>query len=159
MAFVLSSPAFSTGQVIPAKYTCDGENLSPPLQWSGAPPGTRSLHNLWRVTPLLGFHRLAVLVARGRDVFFAVHDFVGQVEREEVCRFALATRRHFAFGTVHENASIKYRQVHRTSPPEGDKECTVRGHRDAVSESCASLLRHKPPCGAMGRSYAQRGSP
>jgi hypothetical protein len=26
MAFVLSSPAFSTGQVIPAKYTCDGEN-------------------------------------------------------------------------------------------------------------------------------------
>jgi Raf kinase inhibitor-like YbhB/YbcL family protein len=42
MAFVLSSPAFSTGQVIPAKYTCDGENLSPPLQWSGAPPGTRS---------------------------------------------------------------------------------------------------------------------
>jgi phosphatidylethanolamine-binding protein (PEBP) family uncharacterized protein len=40
--FVLSSPAFSNGQAIPAKYTCDGENLSPPLQWSGAPAGTRS---------------------------------------------------------------------------------------------------------------------
>lgn len=42
MAFVLSSPAFTQGQVIPKKYTCDGENVSPPLQWSGAPAGTRS---------------------------------------------------------------------------------------------------------------------
>jgi phosphatidylethanolamine-binding protein (PEBP) family uncharacterized protein len=41
MAFSLSSPAFSNGQAIPAKYTCDGENLSPPLQWSGAPNETR----------------------------------------------------------------------------------------------------------------------
>jgi hypothetical protein len=41
MAFSLSSPAFSNGQTIPAKYTCDGENLSPPLQWSGAPNETR----------------------------------------------------------------------------------------------------------------------
>jgi Raf kinase inhibitor-like YbhB/YbcL family protein len=42
MAFVLSSPDFSDGQMIPAKYTCDGENLSPPLQWSGALAATRS---------------------------------------------------------------------------------------------------------------------
>jgi Raf kinase inhibitor-like YbhB/YbcL family protein len=41
MAFSLSSPAFSNGQAIPAKYTCDGENPSPPLQWSGAPNETR----------------------------------------------------------------------------------------------------------------------
>jgi hypothetical protein len=41
MAFTLSSPAFSNGQAIPAKYTCDGENLSPPLRWSGAPNETR----------------------------------------------------------------------------------------------------------------------
>jgi Raf kinase inhibitor-like YbhB/YbcL family protein len=38
----LSSPAFSNRQTIPAKYTCDGENLSPPLQWSGAPVETPS---------------------------------------------------------------------------------------------------------------------
>jgi Raf kinase inhibitor-like YbhB/YbcL family protein len=42
MAFVLNSPAFAEGQTIPAKYTCDGENVSPPLQWSGAPAGTQS---------------------------------------------------------------------------------------------------------------------
>ena len=29
MAFSLSSPAFSNGQAIPAKYTCDAENLRP----------------------------------------------------------------------------------------------------------------------------------
>jgi len=38
----LASPAFSDGGVIPRRFTCDGENVSPPLQWSGAPPETRS---------------------------------------------------------------------------------------------------------------------
>ena len=38
----LTSEAFSEGQTIPAKYTCDGADSSPPLQWSGAPPGTKS---------------------------------------------------------------------------------------------------------------------
>lgn len=42
MAFVLSSPAFPPGGEIPAAYTCVGRDVSPPLQWSGAPPGTRS---------------------------------------------------------------------------------------------------------------------
>lgn len=42
MAFTLSSPAFADGEVIPQKYTCDGENVSPELHISGAPEGTRS---------------------------------------------------------------------------------------------------------------------
>ncbi len=42
MAFVLSSPAFKDGEEIPSRYTCDGANLSPPVEWSGAPPQTRS---------------------------------------------------------------------------------------------------------------------
>ena len=36
----LTSPAFSDGQAIPAKYTCDGENVSPPLSWEPGPDGT-----------------------------------------------------------------------------------------------------------------------
>ncbi len=39
----LTSSAFAAGAAIAAKYTCVGENLSPPLAWSGAPQGTRSL--------------------------------------------------------------------------------------------------------------------
>lgn len=39
----LVSPAFAAGQSIPADYTCDGRDISPPLSWSGAPAGTRSL--------------------------------------------------------------------------------------------------------------------
>lgn len=39
---VLTSPAFKNNQAMPAKYTCDGENVSPELQWSGAPAGTKS---------------------------------------------------------------------------------------------------------------------
>lgn len=38
----LSSPVFADDDVIPRRFTCDGEDLSPPLQWSGAPAGTRS---------------------------------------------------------------------------------------------------------------------
>lgn len=36
------SPAFARGKPIPADYTCDGKNISPPLRWSNAPAGTRS---------------------------------------------------------------------------------------------------------------------
>lgn len=39
----LSSPAFSPGAPIPASYTCDGQDLSLPLQWTGVPAGTREL--------------------------------------------------------------------------------------------------------------------
>jgi Raf kinase inhibitor-like YbhB/YbcL family protein len=39
----LSSGAFAPGSAIPAKYSCEGDNVSPPLTWSGAPPGTCSL--------------------------------------------------------------------------------------------------------------------
>lgn len=42
MALEFSSSAFKDGADIPATYTCDGENISPPLAWSGAPAGTKS---------------------------------------------------------------------------------------------------------------------
>src|SRR5215472_5738073 len=39
----LTSSAFTESQSIPAKYTCDGEDVSPPLKWTEAPVGTKSL--------------------------------------------------------------------------------------------------------------------
>ena len=39
----LVSPAFKQGAKIPAKYTCDGENISPPLTISDVPSETKSL--------------------------------------------------------------------------------------------------------------------
>jgi Raf kinase inhibitor-like YbhB/YbcL family protein len=39
---MLVSPAFPPGGNIPAEYTCDGSDISPPLSWSGAPAGTQS---------------------------------------------------------------------------------------------------------------------
>ena len=42
MVFKLTSPAFDDDQPIPVKYTSDGQNVSPPLQWSDPPPGTKS---------------------------------------------------------------------------------------------------------------------
>ncbi len=38
----LTSPAFRDGDPIPAQYTGEGRNISPPLKWSDAPVGTKS---------------------------------------------------------------------------------------------------------------------
>ena len=39
----LSSTAFKNGAPIPAQYSCDGLNISPPLRWSGVPDKTQAL--------------------------------------------------------------------------------------------------------------------
>lgn len=43
MTLKLLSTVFQDGGMIPSKYTCDGANISPPLQWSGLPPNTKSI--------------------------------------------------------------------------------------------------------------------
>lgn len=39
----LSSSAFSDGGIIPSLYTCEGKNISPPLEITGVPPSAKSL--------------------------------------------------------------------------------------------------------------------
>jgi hypothetical protein len=43
MSIEVKSSAFEEGGIIPRKHTCDGEDLSPALSWSGVPEGTKSL--------------------------------------------------------------------------------------------------------------------
>ena len=42
MAFALTSPAFKPDDRIPAKYTGEGADVSPPLEWSDPPEGAKS---------------------------------------------------------------------------------------------------------------------
>lgn len=42
MALVITSTAFSLNGKIPSKYTCDGDDVSPALNWSAGPSGTKS---------------------------------------------------------------------------------------------------------------------
>lgn len=42
MNFELTSSAFKAGDPIPRRYTCEGEDLSPPLHWSVPPAETKS---------------------------------------------------------------------------------------------------------------------
>jgi hypothetical protein len=41
--FTLTSTAFAAGDAIPRRFTCDGEDVSPDLAWTGAPDGTAAL--------------------------------------------------------------------------------------------------------------------
>jgi Raf kinase inhibitor-like YbhB/YbcL family protein len=38
----ITSSAFTEGTMIPPKYTCDGQDISPPLEWKEVPAGTKS---------------------------------------------------------------------------------------------------------------------
>lgn len=42
MALSISSQVFQEGERIPTKYSCEGQDISPPLMWSESPAGTRS---------------------------------------------------------------------------------------------------------------------
>lgn len=41
-ALTLTSTTFTNGKDIPTKFTCDGQNISPPLAWQNAPKATKS---------------------------------------------------------------------------------------------------------------------
>lgn len=43
MTLKLTSTAFAEGAMIPKRHTCDGQDVSPPLSWTGLPPGVQSL--------------------------------------------------------------------------------------------------------------------
>lgn len=43
MPLTIASPAFIAGGAIPAKFTCQGMDVSPALTWSGVPAGAKSL--------------------------------------------------------------------------------------------------------------------
>jgi len=43
MSLKLTSPAFAPGGEIPRQHTCEGRDVSPRLEWSSLPPGTKSL--------------------------------------------------------------------------------------------------------------------
>ena len=43
MKFIITSPAFAEGGMIPRKYSCDGPDVSPPLSWAGVPEGSKTL--------------------------------------------------------------------------------------------------------------------
>ena len=81
---IVTSPAFTDGGAIPARYTCDADDISPPLAWSGVPEGTVALALIvddpdargwihWLVTDIAadqrGHRRGRVSRHRGRNDF------------------------------------------------------------------------------------------
>lgn len=55
VAFSLTSPAFTNGEAIPARHTCTGLDVSPPLAWTSAPAAAAQLALVVRDTDAAGF--------------------------------------------------------------------------------------------------------
>jgi hypothetical protein len=53
--FTLSSPAITEGGEVPVRYTCRGEDVSPPLRWTGTPVGTVEIALVVRDVDAEGF--------------------------------------------------------------------------------------------------------
>jgi hypothetical protein len=65
--FTLTSTAFGAGEVIPRRYSCDGENVSPPLAWTGVPSGAGALVLFVDDPDARGFVHWIVLDLPGAD--------------------------------------------------------------------------------------------
>jgi Raf kinase inhibitor-like YbhB/YbcL family protein len=66
--FVLTSSAFAEGEAIPSLYTCDGDEVSPPLEWSGAPDGTAAFALIMEDPDADGFVHWVVVNVPGNSI-------------------------------------------------------------------------------------------
>ena len=65
--FHLTSPAFDEGGTIPRRFTCDGDDVSPALEWAGAPETTSALILIVDDPDARGFVHWIVLDLPGAD--------------------------------------------------------------------------------------------
>lgn len=64
----VTSPAFAAGGPLPVEFSCDGDGVSPPVQWQAGPAGTKSYAlTLWHATP------------DGLKSYWVVHDIPADV--------------------------------------------------------------------------------
>jgi phosphatidylethanolamine-binding protein (PEBP) family uncharacterized protein len=56
------SSAFTNNGTLPAKYTCDGASISPPIAWKDAPTGTKSFAVIMHHVPPTGDNHVYMLV-------------------------------------------------------------------------------------------------
>jgi Raf kinase inhibitor-like YbhB/YbcL family protein len=83
VSITVHSSAFGSGQAIPRQYTCSGRGISPPLQWSAAPDGTRELVLLMRDIDAPGgnfVHWVVAGIPAGTDSVAAGHAPSGGVQ-------------------------------------------------------------------------------
>jgi phosphatidylethanolamine-binding protein (PEBP) family uncharacterized protein len=103
----LNSSVFADGSAIPRRFTCDGDDLSPPWNWSDAPTGTRSFALLcddrdapagtWRHWAAYDIPSTLTMLAQGaasdaEKLGFkqAIHDFNGPATAAHARRVAAA---------------------------------------------------------------------
>ena len=66
--FTLTSSVFAGGAAIPVRYTCDGDDISPPLAWDGVPAGTQAFALIMDDPDASGFVHWVILNLGGDTV-------------------------------------------------------------------------------------------
>jgi Raf kinase inhibitor-like YbhB/YbcL family protein len=107
MSFMLKSTAFVAGESIPYKYTCDGADVSPPLEWSGIPRGTASFALVADDPDALG----------GTWVHWVLYNIPS--EKRSLAE-ALQTQAEFPDGSKHGKNSAGHLGYNGPCPPEGE---------------------------------------
>ena len=84
MSIVVTSTAFANGSEIPARHTCDGDNVSPGLTWSGIPSESQSLvvicedpdapSGIWTHWVIYGLEPTVTAIPEGDNVRIEVAD-------------------------------------------------------------------------------------
>lgn len=137
-SMTVASSSFKNGGAIPARFSCDGANVSPDIQWSTPPAGTKSIAIVVddSDTPLLFTHWLAY------DIPASTHD-IPEGASTPSTRLAHAVEGTNNFGDVgyggpcppsgthHYNFRIYALDVDLTLPPGQNKDQladAVQGH-------------------------------
>jgi Raf kinase inhibitor-like YbhB/YbcL family protein len=134
---IISSPAFGSDGYIPAKYTCEGENINPPLEVSGAPEEAETLVLImedpdvqqgvfdhwivWNIQPLKMIAENSIPGVQGRNSF-------GSTQYEGPCPPSGTHRYYFKLYALDTTLDL----------PEGSKKIqlleAMKGHILAINE-------------------------
>jgi len=164
MPLMLASPAIPPSGEIPAQYTCDGADISPPLSWSDVPAGTGSLVLVVRRTlrhvPALGGVRHSARLPRSR---------CGLLGKPAGCGIAPSPQRLWQNRLRRPLPTQRGRHSSLSLPPTGDQPANTRsegpGSGARRAEGSAALrhpagraCRHLPPLN-RAFEFPQRARP
>jgi phosphatidylethanolamine-binding protein (PEBP) family uncharacterized protein len=151
----LESPAVAAYSALPAEYTCDGRDTSPPLRWRQLPAGTRELLLfMFAISPAQpkGVGKRVSVAWGVAGLRPTLHELApGRLPPGAVVGVNEAGQKRYSIcpprGADHKYVVMLFASPHRLSPPPAFSD-------QAVFRELSST---KPPLGVLDFTYARAG--